>query len=142
MTELRRLRQDAGLGPREPLEVAVEGGSDAVALRVQADLLAGLGHATLVAAAGGGVPVTVGDARATVGGGRLAEAVVGKLERRLVEAAAERGKAEAMLANPAFVTRAPAERVVEVRERVARSGAEADALAARIDELRGTTDRG
>ena len=46
VTELRRMRQDAGLGPREPLELAVSGGDDAGHLRAQSDLLAGLGRAT------------------------------------------------------------------------------------------------
>ena len=48
VTELRRMRQDAGLGPREPLELAVSGGADAAHLRAQRDLLAGLGRATIV----------------------------------------------------------------------------------------------
>ena len=45
VTELRRMRQDAGIGPREPLEVAISGGGDAAHLRAQADLLTGLGRA-------------------------------------------------------------------------------------------------
>jgi valyl-tRNA synthetase len=137
VTELRRMRQDAGLGPREPLDVAVGTGADADLLRSQAALLAGLGRAVLVDAAAGGVPVEVGDARVMVGGGALAGALIGKLERRLAEARAEQRKAAGKLANAAFVDRAPAAVVIEERERAERFGREADGLESKLAELRG-----
>ena len=43
---LRRLRDDAGLSPRAPLALRVEGGSDADRLLRASDLLATLGGAT------------------------------------------------------------------------------------------------
>jgi valyl-tRNA synthetase len=131
------MRQDAGLGPREPLDVAVGTGADADLLRSQAALLAGLGRAVLVDTAAGGVPVEVGDARVMVGGGALAGALIGKLERRLTEARAEQRKAAGKLANAAFVDRAPAAVVVEERERAERFGREADGLESKLAELRG-----
>jgi valyl-tRNA synthetase len=137
VTELRRMRQDAGLGPREPLELAVSGGEDAAHLRAQSDLLAGLGRATIVDATIGGVPVVVGDARVLVGGGALALALRGKLERRAVEARGELAKAQGKLANAGFVDRAPAAVVAEERERAERLGREVDGLEARLAELAG-----
>ncbi len=135
VTELRRMRQDAGLGPREPLELAVSGGDDAAHLRAQDDLLAGLGRATIVEATAGGVPVVVGDARVLVGGGALAVALRGKIERRLAEARGELAKVRAKLANAGFVDRAPAAVVAEERERAERLGREVEALDARLAEL-------
>jgi len=137
VTELRRMRQDAGLGPREPLEVAISGGADAEHLRAQADLLSGLGRAVIVADTVGGVPVVVGDARALVGGGALAVALRGKLERRLADARGDWAKAQAKLANAGFVDRAPAAVVAEEREREARLQREVEALEARLAELQG-----
>ena len=137
VTELRRMRQDAGLGPREPLEVAISGGADADHLRAQADLLSGLGRAVIVADTVGGVPVVVGDARALVGGGALAVALRGKLERRLADARGDWAKAQAKLANAGFVDRAPAAVVAEEREREARLQREVEALEARLAELQG-----
>ena len=83
VTELRRMRQDAGFGPREPLELAH--------LRRRRRRRAARAGATcwpVSAARGsspstaGGVPVVVGDARVLVGGGALAVALRGRLERR------------------------------------------------------------
>jgi valyl-tRNA synthetase len=91
----------------------------------------------LVDTAAGGVPVEVGYARVMVGGGALAGALIGKLERRLAEARAEQRKAAGKLANAAFVDRAPAAVVVEERERAERFGREADGLESKLAELRG-----
>ena len=129
------MRQDAGLGPREPLELAVSGGADAAHLRAQHDLLAGLGRATIVEATAGGVPVVVGDARVLVGGGALAVALRGKIERRVAEARADLAKVGAKLANAGFVDRAPPAVVAEERERADRLGREVEALDARLAEL-------
>jgi valyl-tRNA synthetase len=137
VTELRRMRQDAGLRPSEPLEVAISGGADAAHLRAQADLLAGLGRAVIVADTVGAVPVEIGDARALVGGGALAVALRGKLERRLADAHGDLTKAQAKLANGGFVDRAPAVVVAEERERAARLQREVEALEARLAELAG-----
>ena len=131
------MRQDAGLGPREPLELAISGGDDAAHLRAQSDLLAGLGRATIVEETAGGVPVVVGDARVLVGGGALAVALRGKLERRVAEARGELAKAQAKLANAGFVDRAPAAVVAEERERAERLGREVEGLEARLAELAG-----
>jgi len=137
VTELRRMRQDGGLPPREALEVAISGGADAAHLQAQADLLQGLGRATIVADTAGGVPVVVGDARVLVGGRALAEALRGKLERRLAEAKADLAKAQGKLANTGFVDRAPAAVVAEERERAARLQREVEALEVRLAELQG-----
>ena len=79
----------------------------------------------------------VGDARVLVGGGALAVALRGKLERRLAEARGELAKAQAKLANAGFVDRAPAAVVAEERERAERLGREVEALEARLAELAG-----
>jgi valyl-tRNA synthetase len=129
------MRQDAGLGPREPLELAVSGGVDAEHLRAQRDLVAGLGRATIVDATAGGVPVVVGDARVQVGGDALAVALRGKIERRAAEARGELAKAHGKLANAGFVDRAPAAVVAEERERAERLGREVEGLDARLAEL-------
>ena len=135
VTELRRMRQEAGLGPREQFELAIAGGDDAAHLRAQHDLVAGLGRATIVEATADGVPVVVGDARVLVGGGALAVALRGKIERRVAHAHDELSKAQAKLANVGFVDRAPAAVVVEERDRAERLGREVEALEARLAEL-------
>ncbi len=81
------------------------------------------------------MPVVVGDARVLVGGGALAVALRGKIERRLAEARADLAKVEAKLANAGFVDRAPAAVVAEERERADRLGREVEALDARLAEL-------
>jgi valyl-tRNA synthetase len=130
VTELRRMRSDAGLAPREPLDVVL--GDDA--LGGLADLVTGLGHATVVGAAPGGVPVAAGGEQVIVGGAALAAALRVKLERRRDTAAAELQKARAKLANAAFSERAPAAVVAEEREREARFAAELHAVEERLAE--------
>ncbi len=133
VTELRRMRSDAGLGPREPLDVLLADG----AIAGQADLVRALGHATIVSAAPGGVPVTAGDAQVLVGGAALATALHTKLERRRATVAGELAKARAKLANPGFSDRAPAAVVAEEREREARFAAELSAIEARVADRDG-----
>jgi valyl-tRNA synthetase len=135
VTELRRLRADAGLGPRATLPLSIAGGADADRLRDQADLLAGLGSAELAAGAAAGVPVVVGDAQVVVGGAELAQAIRGRLQTRLDGARGEQAKAEAKLANPRFVERAPDAVVAEERGRAARFGREVAELEAQLREL-------
>ena len=79
----------------------------------------------------------VGDARVLVGGGALAVALRGKLERRVAEARGELSKAQAKLANAGFVDRAPAAVVAEERERAERLDREVGGLEARLAELAG-----
>jgi valyl-tRNA synthetase len=135
VTELRRVRADAGLPPREPLQVVIEGGADAASLRAQANLLAGLGHVTVAAEAIAGVPLVIGDAQVAVGGDGLAAGLRGKISKRLADAESELKKAEAKLANASFVQRAPAAVVAEERDRAGRFAAEAETLRARLAEL-------
>jgi valyl-tRNA synthetase len=136
ITGLRRLRQDAGLGPRAPLTVAVSDGRDGDALRAQADLLRGLGHAELNGSAtSAGVPIPAGDATVSVRGEGLADRLRSRLQKRLSEAEAERAKAEQKLGNSRFVERAPREVVDEERDRLARFGREADELRVQLDAL-------
>jgi valyl-tRNA synthetase len=136
ITGLRRLRQDAGLGPRAPLEIAVTNDPDGEALCAQAGLLEGLGHARLDGAEEGrGVPIPAGEATVSVFGGGLADRVRDRLLRRLADAEAEVAKAESKLANPRFVERAPTEVVAEERERVARFGREAAELRRQLAAL-------
>ncbi len=135
VTELRRVRADAGLPPREPLAVTISGGSDAGLLRGQAALLEGLGRATIAEDAGTGVPLAIGDAHVLVGGAALAAGLRDKIVRRLAEAEVERARADAKLANASFVERAPAAVVAEERERAARFAAEVENLQARLTEL-------
>ncbi len=137
VTELRRIRSDGGLGPREGLELALGEGRAADDLRAQAALLAGLGHATIVGDGATGVPVEIADSRVIVGGATLARALVSRLERRREEAVAERAKAAAKLANTSFVERAPDAVVAEERERLERFGREVAGLEDRIRELNG-----
>ena len=132
ITGLRRLRQDAGLGPREPLEIAVSAGADGDALRAQADLLrgprarGGRRHGRLRRRAG---PRRRRDASPCAATGSPA-ALRERLRKRLADAEAERDKARTKLANARFVERAPAAVVSEERDRVARFGREADELRA------------
>ena len=136
ITGLRRLRQEAGLGPREPLEIAVSDSSDGDALRAQADLLRGLGHAELDGSdVSVGVPIHAGDATVAVRGDGLAGRLRERLRKRLADAEAERAKAEQKLANPRFVERAPADVVQEERDRAARFGREADELRVQLKAL-------
>jgi valyl-tRNA synthetase len=136
ITGLRRLRQEAGLGPREPLEIAVSDDSDGDALRAQADLLRGLGHAELDGSdVSVGVPIHAGDATVAVRGDGLAGRLRERLRKRLADAEAERAKAEQKLANPRFVERAPADVVQEERDRAARFGREADELRVQLKAL-------
>jgi valyl-tRNA synthetase len=136
ITGLRRLRQEAGLGPREALEIAVSAGGDGDALRAQADLLRGLGHAEVDGTdVSVGVPISAGDARVAVRGDGLAGRLRERLRKRLADAEAERDKAEKKLANPRFVERAPDAVVSEERDRVARFGREADELRVQLAAL-------
>jgi valyl-tRNA synthetase len=136
ITGLRRLRQEAGLGPREPLEIAVSAGADGDALRTQADLLRGLGHAEVDGTdVSVGVPIPAGDATVAVRGDGLAGRLRERLRKRLADAEAERDKARKKLANERFVERAPAEVVSEERDRVARFGREADELRVQLAAL-------
>ena len=77
----------------------------------------------------------VGDARVLVGGGALALALRGKIERRRRRGARRPDKVQAKLANAGFVDRAPAAVVAEERERAERLGREVEALEARLAEL-------
>jgi valyl-tRNA synthetase len=135
VTALRRMRSEAGLSPRAPLALAISGGDDAGALRGQADLLAGLGHATLDGDGAGGVPVVAGDARVLVAGDGLAAALRGRLAKQLETAEAELAKAQGKLANERFVQNAPPAVVQEEREREARFGREVAELRDRLREL-------
>ena len=133
---VRRLRQDAELGPRAPLTATISGPADA--LRAEAPLLAALGAIELVdaAASGPAVPLPAGSATLHVQGEGLADRLRGRLAKRLDDARAEQRKAEGKLANAGFVERAPEEVVAEERERAerfARDAAELEAQLAALD---------
>ncbi len=129
VTALRGFRSRRGLPPRTPLRVdppphRATAALDAVAPASGDDELV----PTLLA---GGRSVAVAAAR---------EAVDPEVERRrlaeeLATAEGELARAEAKLANHAFVDRAPAHLVDAEREKAARYGAEREALAARIAAL-------
>ena len=118
VTGLRRLRQEAGLGPREPLELAVSGGDDGDALRAQADLLRGprpreLDGSDVAGGRAGRAPATRGAgarrrARRRLRGGSQAPRPT---PRRSC------AKAQEKLANARFVRARPAAVVQEERER-------------------------
>ena len=136
VTGLRRLRQDADLGPRAPLTASLTGGD---VLRGEAPLLAALGAVELVDTAGDGpaVPLPAGTATLHVQGEGLAERLRGRLAKRRDEALAEQAKAQGKLANASFVERAPAEVVAEERERAERFAREAAELDAQLAALGG-----
>jgi valyl-tRNA synthetase len=135
VTGLRRLRQDAELGPRAPLTATLSGSADAVL--AEAPLLAALGAVELVetAAAGPAVPLPAGAATLHVQGDGLAGKLRDRLAKRLDEARAEVRKAEGKLGNAKFVERAPAEVVAEERERVERFTRDAGELEAQLAAL-------
>jgi valyl-tRNA synthetase len=135
VTGLRRLRQDAELGPRAPLTATLSGSADAVL--AEAPLLAALGAVELVetAAAGPAVPLPAGTATLHVQGDGLAGKLRDRLAKRLDEARAEVRKAEGKLGNAKFVERAPAEVVAEERERVERFTRDAGELEAQLAAL-------
>ena len=133
---LRRLRDDAGLSPRAPLALRVEGGSDAERLRRASDLLATLGGATLNGSGeGASVPIAIGDATLQVRGEGLADALRPRLVDRLKAARTERERAGRKLADDRFVSRAPAALVEAEREKADRFALEAAELEARLDAL-------
>jgi valyl-tRNA synthetase len=136
VTELRRLRSDAGLPPRAPLALAIRGGRDADQLNQQAALVAALADTT-PSDASGGVPAQFGDAQLQIGDAELATALRGRLEKRLATARNEHAKAETMLANPRLVERAPAQVVDELREREQRFGRDVAELERKLGELAG-----
>ena len=135
VTGLRRLRQDAELGPRAPLTATLSGSADAV--RAEAPLLAALGAVELIetAAAGPAVPLPAGTATLHVQGDGLAGKLRDRLAKRLDEARAEVRKAEGKLGNAKFVERAPVEVVAEERERVERFTRDASDLEAQLAAL-------
>ena len=133
---LRRLRDDAGLGPRSPLAIELEGGADAERLRRAADLLVTLGGATMNGTAeGSAVPIVLGDATLHVRGAGLAEALRPRLLDRLAAARGESERATRKLADERFVSRAPAALVEAEREKAGRFAVEAAELEARLDAL-------
>ncbi len=133
---LRRLRDDAGLGPRSPLAIELEGGADAERLRRAADLLVTLGGATMNGTAeGAAVPIVLGDATLHVRGAGLAEALRPRLLDRLAAARGESERATRKLADERFVSRAPAALVEAEREKAGRFAVEAAELEARLDAL-------
>jgi valyl-tRNA synthetase len=133
---LRRLRDDAGLSPRAPLALHIEGGSDADRLLRASDLLATLGGATLNGSAeGASVPIAIGDATLQVRGEGLADALRPRLVGRLEAARTESERASRKLADERFVSRAPAALVEAEREKAGRFALEAAELEARLDAL-------
>jgi valyl-tRNA synthetase len=133
---LRRLRDDAGLSPRAPVAIQLEGGAFAERLRRASDLLASLGGATLNGSAeGASVPITIGDATLQVRGEGLADALRPRLVGRLEAARTEGERATRKLADERFVSRAPAALVDAEREKASRFALEAAELEARLDAL-------
>jgi valyl-tRNA synthetase len=133
---LRRLRDDAGLGPRAPLAIELEGGADAERLLRASDLLGSLGGATLNGSAeSAAVPITIGDATLHVRGEGLADALRPRLVDRLAAARTEGERAARKLADERFVSRAPAALVEAEREKASRFALEAAELEARLDAL-------
>jgi valyl-tRNA synthetase len=133
---LRRLRDDAGLSPRAPLSIELEGGADAARLRRASDLLSSLGGASLNGSSElASVPIVLGDATLQVRGEGLADALRPRLVSRLDAARGESERATRKLADERFVSRAPAELVDAEREKASRFAAEAAELEARIDAL-------
>jgi valyl-tRNA synthetase len=133
---LRRLRDDAGLSPRAPLAVELEGGADADRLLRAADLLGSLGGATLNGSAeSAAVPITIGDATLHVRGEGLADALRPRLVDRLAAARTEGERATRKLADERFVSRAPAALVEAEREKASRFALEAAELEARLHAL-------
>jgi valyl-tRNA synthetase len=133
---LRRLRDDAGLSPRAPLAIEIEGGADAERLRRASDLLDSLGGATLNGSAErAAVPIVVGDATLQVRGEGLADALRPRLVDRLAAARTERERATRKLEDDRFVSRAPAALVEAERDKASRFALEAAELEARLDAL-------
>jgi valyl-tRNA synthetase len=134
VVELRRLRADAELKPREPLVVTLEGANGAASA---APLVAGLGHAQVEhdGADAGGIPIAVAGLTAHVRGAGLAESLRPRLEQRLGTARSELERARRKLGDERFTGRAPAELVEAEREKAERYGREAEELERRLHAL-------
>ena len=137
VTGVRRLRQDADLGPRAPLVGVVA--PSVQRLLDEAALIETLGALTVEVGAPSGpsVPLAAGDDVVHVVAEGLADKVKDRLAKRLADARSERDKAAKRLENPKFVERAPAEVVAEERERTERFAREAAELEAQLAALGG-----
>jgi valyl-tRNA synthetase len=133
---LRRLRDDAGLSPRTPVVIQLEGGADVDRLRRAADLLGSLGGATLEDSAdSASMPIVIGDATLHVRGEGLADALRPRLVDRLASARTESERATRKLADERFVAKAPAALVEAERDKANRFAQEAAELEARLHAL-------
>jgi valyl-tRNA synthetase len=130
VAELRRLRAEAELGPREPLTVAVDDGG----LAGNAALVAGLGHVQ-VSDGSGGIPVAADGLRARVLGEDLASRLRPRVEARLATARSEVERATRKLADARFVERAPVELVEAERQKAERYAGEVGDLERRLAAL-------
>jgi valyl-tRNA synthetase len=148
VTRVRAERAERGLPPRAPMLVGLPPDRSAEAV---AAILALADPVTLGPPAEGAREPSAGGAEARrrkPPSGRAEEGVVtvvpadvdpaaerARLSQLLAHAEAERARAEGKLGNAGFVERAPADLVDAEREKVARHGAEAEALRARLAEL-------
>jgi valyl-tRNA synthetase len=130
VAELRRLRAEAELGPREPLTVAVDDGG----LAGNAALVSGLGHVE-VSDGSGGIPVAADGLRARVLGAELAARLRPRVEARLATARDEAERASRKLADARFVEKAPAALVAAEREKAERYAGEVGDLERRLAAL-------
>ena len=138
ITACRTLRSEMNLSPAKKVPLLVEGEREALeSYRPYLSALARLSEVSVVdALPQADAPIaTAGDFRLML---QIAVDVAAERERLGKEAAhlqAEIAKAQAKLANPKFVERAPAEVVEQEKERLARFGASLEQLNSQLSKL-------
>ncbi len=135
VTAVRALRNDLGIGPRETLSAAIEGG--AVGPLVDAfRTLAGVEVVDDLPADALAVSTEAGRLRVARAEGTVDVAAEReRLTRELERIEGERARAEGMLANERFTAKAPPHLVDAERQKAERFAAEAAELRARLEAL-------
>lgn len=135
VTAVRGLRNDLGIGPREPLRAAVEGGAVGpltgafcalAGVEVADDLP---DDATVVGTAAGRLRIARAEGTVDVAAER------DRLAKELQRAESELKRAQGMLTNERFTSKAPPELVDAERQKAGRFAAEAAELRARLEAL-------